>query len=105
MKDNEKDDQEMSEVGSPDTAGAKNAVNKNSMSYQLKPLNLQSYKTDRDITTHPIFQPYFKPDYKLMLTSQNYFAFLRQLYTIYERLIMAKSIIDAKVDEDIASRP
>lgn len=80
----------MSELGSPDTAGVKSSINKNSMSYQLKPLNLQSYQTDRDITANPNFQPFLKPDYKLMFTSQNYFVFLRQLYTIYERLIMAK---------------
>jgi hypothetical protein len=36
-----------------------------------------------------IFQPFYRPEYNLMFSSQHHFIFLRQFYTIYERLIKA----------------
>jgi histone deacetylase complex regulatory component SIN3 len=48
--------------------------------------------------------PFFRPEYKLMFASQNYYIFFKQIYTIYERLIKARELIGTKVDEDLSTR-
>jgi histone deacetylase complex regulatory component SIN3 len=49
----------------------------------------------------PIYQPFFKPDYKLCLATQHMFVFFRQLYTIYERVIKAQQIITTLVEQEL----
>jgi hypothetical protein len=51
-----------------------------------------------------IFQPFYRPEYNLMFSSQHHFIFFRQFYTIYERIIKAQQILIAKVDEDLQLR-
>ena len=67
-------------------------------------MTMQGPTVDSDGSIKPIFQPYFKPDYKLFYGSQNYFVFFRQIYTIYERLIKAKQIVSVKVEEELAEK-
>ena len=45
--------------------------------------------------------PYYKPGYKLMIATQHYYIFFKQVYTIYERLIKAQDLINQKVNEDL----
>lgn len=37
-----------------------------------------------------------------MFGSQNYYMFFKQIYTIYERLIKARDLINSKIDEDLS---
>lgn len=39
-----------------------------------------------------------------MICTQNHYIFFKQVYTVYERLIKAKDLINAKVDEDLIVR-
>ena len=72
---------------------------------QLKPVSVQGFSTDeRVIIEKSVFFPYFKPEYKLLYGTQFHYIALRQIYTIYERLMKAKMVIDQKVDEDISSK-
>jgi hypothetical protein len=68
-----------------------------SMAQQYRQMVLQPRYDETSI----VFQPYFKPEYKLFFSSQLYFVFFRQLYSLYERLIKAKQIIREKVEEDL----
>ena len=89
----EKDNQIMSQSDSQKTR------NNNIL---LKAINLESFREDKaDLTQNPIFYPFCKPGYNLMYGSQHIYVFLRQFYTIYERLMKAKDIIDEKVNEDL----
>ena len=56
------------------------------------------------MTSNPVFMPYYKPGYKLMIATQHYYIFFKQVYTIYERLIKASDLINQKVDEDLLLR-
>jgi histone deacetylase complex regulatory component SIN3 len=51
-----------------------------------------------------IFIPYHTPSYKLIYGTQFFYIFYRQIYTIYERLLKAKELIDAKVESDLKER-
>lgn len=55
----------------------------------IKFANVIDYDKDMDKNT-PIFQPFYKPDYNLMISSQQYFIFFKYFYTIYERIIKAQ---------------
>jgi hypothetical protein len=46
------------------------------------------------------FMPYFRENYNLFYGTQHFYIFLRMFYTLYERLIKAKNLIYAKVEED-----
>mmetsp|Transcript_23282 Transcript_23282/g.17698 ORF Transcript_23282/g.17698 Transcript_23282/m.17698 type:complete len:311 (+) Transcript_23282:2217-3149(+) len=45
-----------------------------------------------------------KREYKLLYGSQFFYIFFKQLYTIYERLIKARELVSAKVEEDLCSK-
>ena len=81
-------------------------VNKNnSINQSLKPLNLQSYQKDEEnLIKSSVFYPYFKPDYRLMYGSQNFYVILRQIYTIYERIMKAQQLVADKVNEDMKQK-
>mmetsp|Transcript_33824 Transcript_33824/g.32937 ORF Transcript_33824/g.32937 Transcript_33824/m.32937 type:complete len:119 (+) Transcript_33824:2264-2620(+) len=51
-----------------------------------------------------IFLPYFKKEYKLMFGSQFFYIYFKQFYTIYERLLKARELVDLKVEEDLKGR-
>lgn len=44
-------------------------VNRNSMSYNHQLMNYQGISLDGD-SKDPLYQPFFKPDYKLFLSTQ-----------------------------------
>lgn len=46
------------------------------------------------------FIPYFKKEYKVAFGSPNHFVFLKCLFVMYERLRLAKKIIQDRVEED-----
>ena len=62
---------------------------------------MQKYDEDTAITSSPILMPYYRPGYKLMIATQHYYIFFKQVYTIYERLIKAQDLINLKVEEDL----
>lgn len=67
-----------------------------------KSINLQSYKQDEEgVKASAIFYPFCKPGYNLLFGSQHVYIFLRQFYTIYERLMKAREIIDEKISEEL----
>lgn len=75
---------------------------KYSMSHQYKRMTLQGCDpTGKSAPEMPVFQPYFKPGYQLLLGGQNLFVFFKQFYTVYERLIKAQQIISDRVDSDL----
>lgn len=74
------------------------------MTVQLKPVTLQSPETDKYFSKSPKFMPYYKYNYKLMYGTQQFYIFFKQFYTIYERIIKAKDLINQKVDEDLVQR-
>ncbi|CDW73125.1 paired amphipathic helix protein sin3a-like [Stylonychia lemnae] len=88
---------------SPETA---KQINKgNSINQSLKPLNLQSYSKDEvNLVQNSPFYPYHKPEYRLLYGSQNFYVILRQIYTIYERLMKAHQLVADKVQDDMNSR-
>lgn len=69
-----------------------------------KPISLKSYKMDQHLNENPLFMPYYKSNYKLLYGTQHHYIFLRYFYTVYERLIKAKDVIEAKVSEDLAKQ-
>lgn len=68
------------------------------MTVQLKPITLIDPTQDEAVVKSPNFMPYFKRDYKLLFGSQQFYIFFKQFYTIYERLIKARDLINLKVD-------
>jgi hypothetical protein len=73
------------------------------MSYHMKPLRVLQYAFDKaDMTAESLFWPALKVgSYNLLYATQNYYVLLRQIYTIYERILKAQQIISDKVNQDL----
>ena len=46
--------------------------------------------------------PQYKEDYSLLLGSSHFYIVFKMVATIYERLVMAKRLISAKNEKDLA---
>ena len=43
-------------------------------------------------------------EYNLIFGTHHFYVLMRQFYTVYERIMKAKQIIESKVDEDLGHR-
>lgn len=63
-------------------------------------INPDNELSDEQTIEKEHFLPYFKKDYKIAFGSPNYYPFLKCIQIIYERLRLAKKIIEDKVESD-----
>ena len=56
------------------------------------------------MTEQDLLIPAYKDGYSVMFGTQYFFLVFKMLATIYERLVKAKQLIQAKVEDDLANR-
>lgn len=93
----EKKNSEKEEANSPDSQKLPKSQT------QWKPIQFLSHDHE-SLGPYSIFTPCFLPKYKLFFGSQYFFIFFKQLYTIYERLLKARDLINSKVEEDLLGK-
>ena len=56
------------------------------------------------VTKQDLLIPAYKDGYSVMFGTQYFFLVFKMIATIYERLVKAKQLIQAKVEDDLANR-